>query len=154
MKILFVDVDGPLIPASQFLIDKFASIERRIPPLTVAILNKICQETGALVVMNTTHNRTYSDIWDIAVAMKDAGFDPSFFHPTSRKTAYPETSRSDAVSSWLAKHSEVDDYVCIDDVKCASDDHMLLIDPDIGLTIAGMNEVIERFGGKPFIVFV
>lgn len=154
MKILFVDVDGPLIPASQFLLDRFASMERRIPPLTVAMLNKICQETGALVVMNTTHNRNFSDVQDITMAMVEAGFNSDYFHPTSWKTKYPRVDREKAVNDWLLKHDEVDDYVCIDDVQCADDDHMLLVDPDIGLTVAGMNQIIERFGGDLFIVFV
>ena len=35
-KIVFLDIDGPMIPATMFLVDKHASYQRRFPETTVA----------------------------------------------------------------------------------------------------------------------
>lgn len=152
MKILFVDVDGPLIPSTEFLLDKLCSFQRRLPKLQIALLNAICDRTGAKVVMNTTHNMMYPDIPNIRDAMVASGFNSDYFHTDRPSTQYPNGSRSNAVISWLSGFgSDVTDYVCIDDVMCAVPDHMELIDPDLGLQLSNVNRIIERFGGKPFI---
>lgn len=129
MKVLFVDVDGPLIPATSLLMD-----------------------IGASVVMNTTHNRDFEGLPDICDAMVATGFNVNFFHPRAKKTAYPAwNKRNDAVRQWLASHSYIEDYLCIDDVVCASPDHMICVDPYIGLTLRHANEIIARWGGDELV---
>lgn len=151
MKVLFVDVDGPLIPATALLMDRGASFKRKIPELQVRILNEICARTGACVVMNTTHNRNFVGLPDICDAMAAYGFKYEFFH-NDCKTTYPVwNKRSDSVRQWLASNPGVDDYVCIDDVICAVDGHMILVDPYIGLTLRHANEIIARWGGDELI---
>lgn len=155
MKILFVDVDGPLIPASQFLLDKMCSFQRRIPELQIALLNAICERTGAKVVMNTTHNMIFPHIPNIRDAMVSSGFCIDYFHKMEPSTQYPNGSRSNAVRSWLSEFgSDVSDYICIDDAVCADDDHMELINPDIGLQLPEVNNIIHRLGGNPFVVLM
>lgn len=150
MRILFVD--GPLIPASALLVDRMASFERKIPKETLAILNAICERTGAKVVMNTTHNRDYFGITGIHIAMEKHGFNPEYFHEPQAKTQYPEIPRDKAVTKWVKDNlTFMDDYVCVDDVVCADDKHMELIDPIIGLTIRSANRIIRRWGGDPLI---
>ena len=149
MKVLFVDVDGPLIPGTALLMDRGASCERKIPELQVRILNEICARTGAFVVMHTTHNRDFEGLPDICAAMVDVGFNVNFFHPRTKKTAYPTwNKRDDSVRQWLASHSYVEDYICIDDVVCAPSDHMMLVDPYIGLNLRQANLIISRWGGE------
>lgn len=152
MRILFVDVDGPLIPASALLVNRLASFERKIPRTPLVILNTICDITGAKVVMNTTHNRDYPSILTIHESMILGGFDPDNFYFRNSKTKYPSIQRDVAVTGWVSDYlNEDDDYVCIDDVVCTDDDHMELVDPIVGLTIHNANNIIERWGGDRMV---
>lgn len=69
-KVIFLDIDGPTIPASYFLVDNMASWNRRFPDTTVAVIKRLCERTGAKVVFNTTHNRPFKGVDDIDVALE------------------------------------------------------------------------------------
>ena len=152
MKVLFVDVDGVMIPAAQHLVDPMCSLNRNIPNMTVAVLNKICEITNARVVMNTVHNTDHENTPSIYDAMVSAGFKPEYFYPEHYKTDYPNRRRSQAVVSWLQTHgNDVSDWVCIDDTECATAEHMLLIDSDIGLNVRYANELLTRWNHTPMV---
>lgn len=155
MKIIFLDVDGVIIPASEHLVDFMASFKWRFALPQLRMVEKICELTGAKVIMNTTHNRWAEELRE---AMSMSGFNPAFFCEELPYTSYPLISRTDAVIVALSNLKDmgitVDDYVCIDDVVCAPESHMVECDPYIGLTIHQMNDVIERWGGKPLVFCV
>lgn len=155
MKIIFLDVDGVIVPASEHLVDFMASFEWRFAIPQLRMVEKICELTGAKVIMNTSHNRRAEEL---RKTMCMSGFNPAFFCEDLPSTNYPDTKRDKAVESalneFLAKGIIVEDYVCIDDVVCAPENHMVTCDPYIGLTIYQMNDVIERWGGKPLVFYV
>lgn len=152
MRILFVDVDGVLIPAAQHLVNPMCSLNRVIPEMTVAVLNKLCEITEARVVMNTIHNQDHDDCPSIGNAMVSAGFKSEYFHPVLCKTDYPNLRRSQAVSSWLQTcGGDVTDWVCIDDTECVDPEHMLLIDSDIGLNVHYANKLLIHWNHMPMV---
>lgn len=153
-KVIFLDIDGPMIPATMFLVDRMASFNRVFPVTTVAVVNELCERTGAKIVFNTTHNRPFPDVPNIDAALVRHGLCESHLHPTDRHTNYPDIARDLAVKEWLARHPEVREWVALDDVRCADDDHMILVDGDAGLHVGHLNDAIHRLGGKPVLILM
>lgn len=154
MKVIFLDIDGPMIPASYFLVDSMASWKRRFPETTIAVLRELCIRTGAKVVFNTTHNRPFVDVDDIDVALEKQGLDREHIHETDLATKYPDLPRDVAVKEWLHRHPEVTDWIALDDVKFTEDERLIWVDPDAGLHLGHLNNAIEKLGGRPVIVLM
>lgn len=132
--VVFLDIDGPMIPDTMLLAYRMASFERRFPPTTIAVLNFFCERSGAAIVFNTTHNTPITNVADIEIAIANAGVERAYFHPTDLKTSYPAIARGLAVKEWLARHPEVTQWVAFDDVHFTDENNLILVDPDPGLT--------------------
>lgn len=153
-KVIFLDIDGPMIPATMFLIDRMCSFNRVFPATTVAVVNELCKRTGAKIVFNTTHNRPFTDVPPIGEALVNHGLDASHIHPTDPHTRYPDIARDLAVKEWLARHDEVEDWCALDDVLCADEDHMVLVDPDAGLHVGHLNDACRILGAAPVLILM
>jgi hypothetical protein len=153
-KVIFLDIDGPMIPSSMFLIDRMCSLHRRFPETTVAVLNELCKRTGAKIVFNSTHNRSWESAPDIQVALVDQGLDADHVRSSDWNTAYPDLPRDVAVKAWLHAHPEVTDWVALDDCKFTEDERLIWIDPDAGLHVGHLNNAIKLLGGKPVLVLM
>jgi hypothetical protein len=152
-KVVFLDIDGPMIPATMFLYDKMASWERRFPPTTIAVVKTLCERTGAKIVFNTTHNQPIPGVDDIHIAISKAGIDGEHFHE-DRHTKYPQIDRGLAVKEWLARHPEVEDWVALDDVRFTDDERLIFIDSDAGVHLGHLNMAIDQLGGKRVIMLI
>lgn len=150
-RIVFLDIDGPIIPNSQFLIDSNCSFGRIIPAIPVACVNFLCDRSGAKVVFNTTHNLPLKKVDDIEVAMVKAGLKQEHIHP-DMKTKYPQTSRSVCVVEWLSRHPETDDWIAFDDVRFTDKDNLIWIDPDSGIHLGHVNQALRRWGCKQCLI--
>jgi hypothetical protein len=125
------------------------------PPTTVAVLNRICKQTGAKIVFNSTHNRSWNDVPDIDVALVNHGLDPEYIRKTDFKTKYPDLPRDLAVKEWLNRHQhEVEDWVALDDVKFTDSENLIWVDPDAGLHIGHLNQVVDILGGTQVIILM
>lgn len=153
-KIIFLDIDGPMIPTTMYLIDKMCSFERKFPVTTVAVLNRICKETEAKIVFNSTHNRSWVNVPDIELALVAHGLDPSYIRQEDFKTKYPDLARDIAVKEWLHRHPEVTNWVAIDDVKFTDSENLIWVDPDAGLHVGHLNKAISILGGKQVIILM
>lgn len=153
-KVVFLDIDGPMIPSTMFLVDRMCSFHRVFPPTTVAVVNELCARTGAKIVFNTTHNLPLDDIPDIEVALCNQGLLSEHLHPTDCHTKYPDIQRADAVKEWLARHPEVSEWVALDDVKFTTDERLIFVNSDAGLHVGHLNAAIQRLGGKPYLVLM
>lgn len=151
-RVIFLDIDGPMIPGTMFLIDRMCSFHRVFPATTISVINEVCKRTGAKVVLNTTHNRPFTDVPDITDAMVNHGFDRSHFHAFP-KTSYPDIPRDLAVKEWLAKRGRFD-WIAFDDVRFTDDERLIWIDPDCGLHLGHLNDALERFGEKPCLILM
>lgn len=152
-RILFLDIDGVMIPATQVLIDTASCVHRKFPATTIAVLNELCRMSDAVIVFNTSHNspHQYGPTEDIRESIIKAGVKPQYIHPTDHKTMYRNQAytgmpldRSQAIHEWLLRHLEVDDlWVVLDDVRCDVDEHMILVDPHGGLHTGHLNRALR-----------
>lgn len=49
-RIIFLDIDGPMIPGTRYLINRSCSFDRDFPAETIAVINEVCHRTGAKIV--------------------------------------------------------------------------------------------------------
>lgn len=153
-RIVLLDIDGVVIPATQMLVDPMSSLDRRFPATTIAALNELCSCSGAKIVFNTTHNDTWPEVADIEVAMVEQGLEPIHLHPTDLRTSYPAKPRAEAASEWLARHPEVERWVALDDARFTEDERLILVDPNGGLHLGHVNTALALFGEKPILIFM
>lgn len=163
-RVIFLDIDGPMIPSHQVLAHPRASWSRIFPDTTVAVLKYLCNKSGAQVVFNTYHNLEnhpllQKNVPSVDVALADAGFGRDHYHEYF-KTVFPQDngayfskapSRMDAIQEWLNTHGPAD-WVCFDDECFTTDKRLILIDYDVGLTIPHARKALGLFGVESHVV--
>lgn len=85
-RILFLDIDGVMIPATQQLLDPNSSWKRNFPQTTIAVINEICKRTEARIVFNTTHNNPIPNAPDIEVTLVNQGLNEDYLFNQDLKT--------------------------------------------------------------------
>ncbi len=146
MRLIFLDIDGPMIPSSMFFIDEMASWDRVFSPISIAILNALVEKTGAKIVTNSSHNSLLTGNNDLNVDLINAGVPANSFHKNWR-TEYPSYPRDASLKKWLVDNDCRDaDWICFDDVQFTDDDRLILVDFDTGLTTVHYNLAMKKFG--------
>lgn len=147
MRVLFVDVDGPLIPSGMYLVHPTPSYERVFSPIAVAVLKKMIESSKAKIVMNTTHNLDGQKLKDdlLKVGFKEEDFGLPW------KTDYPVShGRTGSIEEWLKNQSEKNiEWVALDDEDFTSSDKLILIDFDEGLHLRHYNKLSKLWNFKP-----
>lgn len=157
-RILFLDIDGVMIPATQLLVNRRSSLDRIMAQTALATLAEICRRSGAEIVFNTTHNANMPDQEDIrdAVLRQAApfGLSAADIHPDCR-TRMPVLNRREAIERWLADHPDIadSDWLALDDALfIENDDRLILIDPDAGLHTGHLARIVTHWNLKPLLI--
>jgi hypothetical protein len=150
-RVVFLDIDGPMIPFSMMLVDRLAARNRVIPQIPVAVVKRLCERADAKVVFNTTHNTPIDGIPDIDLALVAAGLPRELIH-TDKMTNYPRIHREQAVLWWLHEHKEVEDWIAFDDTLFTERENLIWVDPDAGLHLKHLNIALDRWGVPQFLV--
>lgn len=156
-RIIFLDIDGPMIPSSMYFIDRNASWNRTISPVGVAIVNRLVEESGAKIVTNSSHNNLVIESTgaDLRADLIRAGIPEASFHEDWR-TKYPfvgrltedDSNRMVAIREWMQRNGEAD-WIAFDDVKFTTDNRLILVDFDSGITTREFNKAADlwKLGG-------
>lgn len=153
MKVVFLEIDGPIIPAAMYLVSRMCSYERIMSLQAVAVVREICKISGAKLVINSTHNREFANVPGIEEMLVRHGMPAEGFHPDSR-TSYPGIPRDLAVTKWLAEHPEVTDWVALDYVDFPDIENFIYVDPDCGLGTAHLNQALGALGEEPLMFLI
>ena len=153
-KIIFLDIDGPMIPYTSFLFNTHASFDQELDDRCVKVLRKIIDASGAKIVFNTTHNTMlYPSETDTVPGLINQFTKVGFaadIHPTVC-TIYPDVDRKTAILRWLNENgSEGRKWVVLDDVEIR-DVRAYLTDADLGIGIGEYNHCAEWLEFKRFI---
>jgi hypothetical protein len=149
-KLIFLDIDGPMIPSGMSLIHPHASWKRMLSPICVAVLKEMLKKSDAYLVTNSTHNVDLNGEPSIRDVLISYGIPDEAFH-RNWKTDYPDVSRDVAVKKWLAENGEYD-WIALDDARFMEDTRVVYVDFDTGLTPAHYNEVAEMWGLPEIII--
>lgn len=127
-------------------------------PVCVGLVNRLLEETGAMLVLSSTHRKHFDDrdatygsdkhLQYLRLYLTAMGIRvPDLFSITSNM----HTPRGEEIETWLNMAYEngvdVDSYVILDDGNdFGSDQPLILIDPAEGLTFENYVEALKTLG--------
>ncbi len=126
MNILFLDVDGPLIPlrlhetnsSGLFTYKYYLTGSKVMDAYFIEYLNEVLPAQNYKIVFNTAHNQFGKNY--ILNHAEDNGFNMDLLH-NDLMTKYPEEiySRMGAIEDWLKRNDGIKNWIVIDDVYIA-----------------------------------
>lgn len=153
MKVIFLDIDGVLNYTKWYVDDRnpgnLYGQEGDIDPLCVERVKRICQETGAKVVISSDWKLSWGGtlarlgrmgLGEDLVIDKTPDYAILHLNPHTYFTedqAEYEFSRGHEIDLWLEAHPDCTNYVILDDRSDFSENqwpHFVHIDPMYGLT--------------------
>lgn len=150
-KIIFLDIDGPVIPTD---VDMYDSIFRTTYNVeSIEYLNLLCDMTGARVVTNSTHN--YEDWFESELRddLIEWGLDSRFIHRDWR-TVFPMIDykkinspirgigRLVAIEHWISINGDTN-WVCFDDRKFTDLENLIHIEDGLGIRASHFNRALD-----------
>lgn len=112
-KVIFLDIDGPMIPLRAYFLPDQTSPVSVFDPCATSLLLRLIKDSGAQIVISSTWGlHGYGQCADL---LKRNGIDPALMHKdwiTPRKMS---SYRVNEIQWWLDRHPEVTHYVAIDD---------------------------------------
>lgn len=122
MKILFLDIDGVVNCASYFKTSKSPrhakTYAQEVPPFDpyrVLLVHRICEQTGAKVVVSSSWRLGEESLAQVKDMLGDLYLDKTPRHDRFEHR-YAE------IQEWVDTH-DVERYAILDDDMCASDGH-------------------------------
>lgn len=148
MKIIFQDIDGPLIPHRMYFqggrwYDPVAK-SFFFDPIAVGMINSLCHQLGAKVVFNSAHNVNPKEIMHHQAKCNSL----LFMHDDCTTTFATKTeSRLGGIHDWLADHPGVENWCVIDDMNVGTN-RQVKVDYNIGMTIQNFAEAYRILSGE------
>lgn len=137
-RIIFLDIDGPVISTPQHFMDYGCATKRSIVNTNaIGILNRLCNRAEAKIVTNSSHNYFDTQTGDLRADLIRHGIKSEHFHDDWR-TKYPYHSkpmyhsRESAILEWQDRNGEVD-WICFDDIQFTESNRLMLVDFDRGI---------------------
>lgn len=150
-NIIFLDIDGVVIPDTCFFITPHASMKRAaFSPTAIAIVKKVALEANAKIVTNTMHNVHYVENRSVVDDLIANGIPRDLFHPDMPSTLFPHDvrGRMNAIKHWMENNS-AKDWIAFDDEKFTDDDRLILTDPADGILMSHYRKALNSFGVPP-----
>jgi hypothetical protein len=111
-KVIFLDIDGPLIPKRQWIYSRRDAEILRVQefdPIAVIMINNLLKYAPAKFVISSSWAES-----DAIEAFTNNGIDMTALHSDSR-TPRTSASRAQQITDWLHAHLETTHWVAFDD---------------------------------------
>ena len=162
-KIIFIDIDGPVINTPCYWVDMQASMQRSVMNTqAIGILNRLANLANAKIVTNSTHN--YHTVKETGRTLRDDlikwGLKEQHFHDDWRTSfpwpdlesdpIFPTHRRLRGIMEWEAANGQAD-WICFDDEPFvdASDARLFHIDFDHGIDYHMYLEACKHWNLNP-----
>jgi HAD domain in Swiss Army Knife RNA repair proteins len=161
-KIIFIDIDGPIINTPCYYLDMNCSINRSVMNTqSLGYVTKLAKLANAKIVTNTTHNTFNLEdlITGATRTIKDDliawGIPEDLFHEYSY-TNYPNPiggkyakhgqshGRLRSIEQWQEQHG-LADWLCFDDEPFTDDPRLLVIDFDLGIDYKAFKDALANW---------
>lgn len=155
-KIIFLDIDGPIINTPCYYLDPMASMERSIMNTqALGYVARIARLADALIVTNSTHNTADCNGKDLKQDLVKWGIKEELFH-MSWHTNYPfpdvsiydpnevvlQHRRLLAINQWMKTNGQVD-WICFDDCDFTTDPRLILVDFETGVDYSAYKAALK-----------
>lgn len=156
-KVIFLDIDGPMIPGRARYIEGQTKVLSIFDPCAVGFLNNFCQAKGWRIVISSSWVRVFGEEKTYEHCLNQ-GLKAQYFHPD--KYCSGEINwRYTRIAKFLSDHPDITKYIILDDEPYCVDidlrdslvsthpedmeDHLFLVDYNQGITFPEM-ELIRR----------
>jgi hypothetical protein len=121
MKVIFLDIDGPMIPYRAMFLPGQTKVMTVFDPVAVSLLNALCDQNGYKIVLHSSWIRIMGGQFTkehcITQGIKAEHFHSDAFCNEDINWRYTR------VAEWLSRHPEVEKYVMLDDDPYQDDLH-------------------------------
>jgi hypothetical protein len=135
-RVLFLDIDGPLIPGRAYMLpNQTKPIVKTFDPVAVSLINEACKNRRQIVVHSSWLRYPENYEYDLVGYMVKQGINRDLFHADPLCDGLIHW-RYNRIREWLARHPEVTDYVVVDDEPDPDGHvkgHLVLVDFEDGL---------------------
>jgi hypothetical protein len=169
-RIVFLDVDGPLINTPMFYVDLQCSLKRTVfNTQAIGYVIQLCKIADAKIVMNSTHNthmindpltakeRSIKDdmiYWKVPAELFHENYHTEYPFPRGRKFSDHSTrNRMLSIENWMDDNEEVD-WIAFDDEKFTDDFRLILIDFERGIDHAAYKKALKFWELKEPDIFI
>lgn len=116
-KIIFLDIDGVLTTTRTTAAEEQGLIPTQFDPLAIAMLNQMCKEIPAKIVIASSWLMFGNDpVKGACASLAKAGLKPECFHHDWCIDASSSSERGASIDRWCAAHgTDTKDYVIFDD---------------------------------------
>lgn len=137
MKILFLDIDGVFIPErAYYMATQTRPIVKTFDPCVVGMVNRICKDTGAQLVIHSSWVRTaLHEVPSVLEHMIEQGLLREYFHEDHTAKYRFSGDRWLAITDWLDDHLDDVEAWCVLDDDLVPRDWSVLREVDRGLVI-------------------
>lgn len=114
-KVIFLDIDGPMIPTRAYFLPHQTKIVSVFDPVAVSLLLRVLNQSEAKLVISSTWGLKGREI--VVDLLSQNGIMEEYLHPdwvTPRKFS---SDRPTEILWWLDKHPEVTHHVILDDAQ-------------------------------------
>lgn len=152
MKIIFQDVDGPLIPGRMYYAKNGHYSQEHgafiYDPVAVGMLRELCKRCDAKIVYSTAHNETDLDCMRRKARIN--GMEDLLHEDCRTEFRVSLYNKKDAIVEWLRRHPEIGgkDWIVFDDETILDGLPQIKVDFGIGLTISNFFDAVEYLSGK------
>jgi hypothetical protein len=135
VKVLFLDIDGPVVNTRSILANPQCDCWYAIDTIGVALLVKIAKKYDVKIVSNTARHSLDFDVMKSKLEMLGLVFYGS--------TNLPKTlPRKQAIVEWLEANPEVEQWAAVDD-EFIDHENAVLIDYDEGITTKAFLSILN-----------
>ena len=145
-KVLFLDIDGPMIPMRAWVINTERKLYERFDPIATATIKRVLDKVDAKIVISSAW-RDYG-YEKIVKVLDENGISHSYIHEdwqTKDLFGHQIHSRHKEILDWLKRHPEVDRYVVLDDAKLDIP-NLVRVTMEDGILYAHQRQIFHLFG--------
>ena len=167
-NIIFLDIDGPVIPysaciaknmarsagaqfrgaAAQFL-ERYENAPQQANPLCVVFLGILATQTNSKFVISSTYR--HGGFEKFSEHFAEWGFDADLLHDDWRtkslQRAKGVNERSDEIREYISRHPEIEAFVTVDDEPLDFENHIQVC-PQNGFSMDNYRQAFETLTGE------
>ena len=158
MNIVFLDIDGPMIPArALFMQEQTEGYPTRFDPCAVGLLNELCKRADAKIVIHSHWRKSFwhlENVPDIKKHLIEQGISEEHFHDVHLCPRKLTSDRWHDINMWVDDCDEdIDGFVILEDEEPHEHfrhiHNLVAIDYDEGFTFERFNAALKVLGQPP-----
>lgn len=116
-KVLFLDIDGPMIPRRAYYLPGQTRVASVFDPVAVSLIKRVLDETGAKIVISSSWGRLGKDYVEPALNENGLSWDKYVHFDWITPRQADKDDRNAEIKNWLKAHKEIKKWVSLDDAR-------------------------------------